>query len=67
MKGGEGSSSSSMTFDPEQQEPGPSTEPPQEAGSEAVCSGLGTASGSGGVAFLDSSIAQLNSDDEDSD
>ena len=66
MKGGEGSSSSSLTFDPDPQEPGPSSEVAQETGSEAMCSSSGTA-GSGGVALLDSSIAQLNSDDEDSD
>ena len=66
MKGGEGSSSSSLTFNPDSQEPGPSTDVPQETGSEAVCGSSGTA-GSGGVALLDSSIAQLNSDDEDSD
>ena len=48
-------------MDPDQQ-PGPSTDVPEPQDSE-----MSAAMESGGMALLDSSIAQLNSDDEDSD
>lgn len=66
LKGGEEScsSGSSLTLDSDQ-EPGPSSSMPDPQDSEMTCSS--SATGSGGVALLDSSITQFNSDEEDSD